>query len=119
MAAGSRALFGDFLLGFRLAPMLAMTATVGLTAEFARINGGGRFAQWLSGLCLLFGVEFLVFGLLVSTDMLHNPNSSIVDISLTKVLGGDLVHVVSWYDNEWGYSMRVVDLIDFLGKKGL
>jgi len=55
----------------------------------------------------------------VSTDMLHNPNSSIVDISLTKVLGGDLVHVVSWYDNEWGYSTRVVDLVEFLGKKGL
>jgi glyceraldehyde 3-phosphate dehydrogenase (phosphorylating) len=54
----------------------------------------------------------------VSTDMLHNPNSSIVDIGLTKVLGGDLVHVVAWYDNEWGYSMRVVDLIEFLGKKG-
>ncbi|HTC88705.1 MAG TPA: type I glyceraldehyde-3-phosphate dehydrogenase [Bryobacteraceae bacterium] len=55
----------------------------------------------------------------VSTDMLHNPNSSIVDAGLTKVLDGNLVHVVSWYDNEWGYSMRVVDLIDFLGKKGL
>src|SRR6204780_375233 len=55
----------------------------------------------------------------VSTDMLHNPNSSIVDIGLTKVLGGDLAHVVSWYANEWGYSMRVVDLIEFLGKKGL
>ncbi len=55
----------------------------------------------------------------VSTDMLHNPNSSIVDAGLTKVLDGDLVNVVSWYDNEWGYSMRVVDLVDFLGKKGL
>ncbi len=55
----------------------------------------------------------------VSTDMLHNPNSSILDAGLTKVLDGDLVHVVSWYDNEWGYSMRVVDLIEFLAKKGL
>ena len=55
----------------------------------------------------------------VSTDMLHNPDSSIVDAGLTKVLDGDLVHVISWYDNEWGYSMRVVDLIDFLDKKGL
>jgi glyceraldehyde 3-phosphate dehydrogenase len=51
--------------------------------------------------------------------MLHNPNSSIVDAELTKVLGGNLVKVVSWYDNEWGYSNRVVDLIAFLGKKGL
>ena len=55
----------------------------------------------------------------VSTDMLHNPNSSIVDAELTKVLGGNLVKVVSWYDNEWGYSSRVVDLISFLGNKGL
>jgi glyceraldehyde 3-phosphate dehydrogenase (phosphorylating) len=55
----------------------------------------------------------------VSTDMLHNPNSSIVDGQLTKVLDGNLVKVVSWYDNEWGYSCRVVDLIAFLVKKGL
>src|SRR6202451_2458235 len=55
----------------------------------------------------------------VSTDMLHNPNSSIVDSELTKVMGGNLVKVISWYDNEWGYSMRVVDLIEFLAKKGL
>jgi glyceraldehyde 3-phosphate dehydrogenase len=55
----------------------------------------------------------------VSTDMLHNPNSSIVDAGLTKVLAGDLVHVVAWYDNEWGYSMRIVDLVEFLAKKGL
>ncbi len=55
----------------------------------------------------------------VSTDMLHNPNSSIVDAQLTKVLGGDLCKVVAWYDNEWGYSMRVDDLIEFLAKKGL
>ena len=54
----------------------------------------------------------------VSTDMLHNPNSSIVDSELTKVMGGNLVKVVAWYDNEWGYSMRVVDLIEFLAKKG-
>jgi glyceraldehyde 3-phosphate dehydrogenase len=55
----------------------------------------------------------------VSTDMLHNPNSSIVDGAMTKVLDGDLVHVLSWYDNEWGYSCRVVDLAVFLAKKGL
>jgi len=55
----------------------------------------------------------------VSTDMLHNSNSSIVDGEMTKVLEGDLVHVLSWYDNEWGYSCRVVDLAAFLAKKGL
>jgi glyceraldehyde 3-phosphate dehydrogenase len=55
----------------------------------------------------------------VSTDMMHNPNSSIVDASLTKVIGGNLVKVVAWYDNEWGYSERVVDLVKFVAKKGL
>ena len=55
----------------------------------------------------------------VSTDMLHNPNSSIVDGQMTKVVGGNLAKVVSWYDNEWGYSNRVVDLVGFLGEKGL
>jgi glyceraldehyde 3-phosphate dehydrogenase len=52
----------------------------------------------------------------VSSDMLHNPNSSIVDAGLTKVLDGNLVKVVAWYDNEWGYSSRVVDLIALLAK---
>ncbi len=55
----------------------------------------------------------------VSSDMMHNSNSSIVDGQLTKVLDGNLLKVVSWYDNEWGYSCRVVDLIEFLAKKGL
>jgi glyceraldehyde 3-phosphate dehydrogenase len=55
----------------------------------------------------------------VSSDMLHNSNSSIVDAGMTKVLDGNLAKVVSWYDNEWGYSCRVVDLIAFVAKKGL
>ena len=52
----------------------------------------------------------------VSHDMQGNPNSSIIDAGMTKVLDGNLVKVVSWYDNEWGYSNRVVDLIPFLLK---
>jgi glyceraldehyde 3-phosphate dehydrogenase len=55
----------------------------------------------------------------VSSDMMHNPNSSIVDATMTKVLDGNLVKVIAWYDNEWGYSCRIVDLIEFLAKKGL
>jgi len=55
----------------------------------------------------------------VSTDMLHNPHSSIVDGQMTKVLDGNLLKVVAWYDNEWGYSCRVVDLIEFMVQKGL
>ncbi len=56
---------------------------------------------------------------LVSSDLRQNPNSSIVDAQLTKVIGDNLAKVVSWYDNEWGYSNRIVDLIVFLKKKGI
>ena len=55
----------------------------------------------------------------VSSDMMHNPNSSIVDAQMTKVLDGNLIKVVALYDNEWGYSCRIVDLIEFLAMKGL
>jgi hypothetical protein len=71
IAAASYRLFGTALPLFRLAPMLAMAATVALTAEFARILGGGRFAQGLAGLCVLLGGVFLVDGVLVSTDMIQ------------------------------------------------
>ena len=47
---------------------------------------------------------------LVSTDFIGNPHSSIVDAANTKVMGGNLVKVLSWYDNEWGFSARMVDL---------
>jgi glyceraldehyde 3-phosphate dehydrogenase len=67
----------------------------------------------------LKGILAFTMDPVVSTDMMKNPNSSIVDGQLTKVLGGNLAKVVSWYDNEWGYSCRVVDLIGFLGNKGL
>lgn len=56
---------------------------------------------------------------LVSSDFKKNPNSSIVDAENTKVIGGNLVKVLSWYDNEWGYSCRVVDLIRYLAAQGL
>ncbi|HZS07249.1 MAG TPA: type I glyceraldehyde-3-phosphate dehydrogenase [Blastocatellia bacterium] len=56
---------------------------------------------------------------LVSSDFRRNPLSSIVDAEYTKVLGGNMVKILSWYDNEWGYSSRVVDLIRFMARKGL
>jgi hypothetical protein len=68
LASWSHALFGNFLVGFRLIPALALSATVALSAEFARAVGGGRFAQWLAGLCVLFGSQFLAIGLLFTTD---------------------------------------------------
>lgn len=52
---------------------------------------------------------------LVSSDFIGNPHSSIVDLSLTKVIDGDLVKVVAWYDNEWGYSNRLVEMAALIG----
>ncbi len=51
---------------------------------------------------------------LVSSDIIKNDHSTIVDLSLTKVMDGDLLKVIAWYDNEWGYSCRLVDLIKYL-----
>lgn len=56
---------------------------------------------------------------LVSKDFNDNPHSSIIDGLSTMVIEGNMVKVVSWYDNEWGYSNRVVDLAIFMGKKGI
>jgi glyceraldehyde 3-phosphate dehydrogenase len=56
---------------------------------------------------------------LVSKDFTGNPHSSIVDSGFTKVIDGTLVKVIAWYDNEWGYSCRVRDLINLVAKKGL
>jgi glyceraldehyde 3-phosphate dehydrogenase (phosphorylating) len=56
---------------------------------------------------------------LVSIDFKGNSNSSIVDAAYTKVMDGDFVKALSWYDNEWGYSSRCVDLVRFMAGKGL
>ena len=56
---------------------------------------------------------------LVSSDYKGNPHSSIIDALSTMVVEGNLVKVVSWYDNEWGYSNRVVDLAAYIASKGL
>ena len=53
---------------------------------------------------------------IVSSDIIKNDHSSIVDLSLTKVLDGNLVEVIAWYDNEWGYATRLVDLVNYLQK---
>ena len=54
---------------------------------------------------------------LVSIDFKGNPHSSIVDASYTKVMEGDFIKVLSWYDNEWGYSSRCVDLVKLIAGK--
>ncbi len=67
----------------------------------------------------LSGVLQVVTDPLVSIDFKGNPHSSIVDASYTSVMDGDFIKLLAWYDNEWGYSSRCVDLIKFLADKGL
>jgi len=67
----------------------------------------------------LSGVLQVVTEPLVSIDFKGNPHSSIVDASYTRVMDGDFIKLLSWYDNEWGYSSRCVDLVKFLVDKGL
>lgn len=67
----------------------------------------------------LKGILHLSAAPLVSIDFRGNPHSSIVDASYTSVMEGDFVKVLSWYDNEWGYSSRCVELVKLLGTRGL
>jgi glyceraldehyde 3-phosphate dehydrogenase len=54
---------------------------------------------------------------LVSSDFIGNESSSIVDLSLTKVIGGNMLKIIAWYDNEWGYANRLVEMAETVGKK--
>jgi len=67
----------------------------------------------------LKGILEYVDAQLVSIDFRGNPHSSIIDAPYTKVMGDTFIKVLSWYDNEWGYSNRCVDLLRFMAGKGL
>ena len=66
----------------------------------------------------LRGILHLSKDPLVSIDFKGNPHSSIVDAAYTKVMDGNFIKVMSWYDNEWGYSSRCVDLVNMIAAKG-
>jgi glyceraldehyde 3-phosphate dehydrogenase len=65
------------------------------------------------------GIIEYVTAPLVSIDFRGNPHSAMIDAPYTKVMDGDFVKVVAWYDNEWGYSSRCVDLLRYMASKGL
>jgi glyceraldehyde 3-phosphate dehydrogenase len=64
----------------------------------------------------LKGILYATHEPLVSSDLIGNPHSSIVDLDLTQVIDGTMVKVFSWYDNEWGFSCRMLDLALMLGR---
>lgn len=91
------------------------TATVSRSVTDVEVNDALRAAA--AG--PLKGILAVEDAPLVSIDFRGNSNSSIVDSAFTKVVDGNLVKVLSWYDNEWGYSCRVRDLIKYVAGKGL
>jgi len=108
LASWSHALFGNFLVGFRIVPALALSATVALSAEFTRTLGGGRFAQWLAGLCVLFSPQFLAIGLLFTTDTFQ---------PLTWLAcGWFLVRLAKSGDERWWIPFGVVVGLSLLSK---
>lgn len=91
-----------------------LTAVVGKKVSADEVNGALEEAAKGS----LAGILAVSHDELVSIDFRGNPHSSIVDAPFTKVVAGDTVKVLSWYDNEWGFSCRVIDLIHHIGAHG-
>ena len=56
---------------------------------------------------------------LVSSDLIGNPHASVADLSMTKVVDGDFVNVLAWYDNEWGYANQLIMMVREVGKRVL
>ena len=92
-----------------------LVAEVERPASAETVNAA--FAEAAAG--RLSGILQLSTKPLVSIDFRGNPHSSIVDADYTRVMDGNLVKILSWYDNEWGYSSRCVDLIRILAEKKL
>jgi glyceraldehyde 3-phosphate dehydrogenase len=93
--------------------LVDLTVELGRSATAAEINGALKEAA--NG--RMKGVLDVTDEELVSVDFRGNPHSSIVDAPLTKVVDGNLAKVFSWYDNEWGFSNRVKDLIHYMAKR--
>jgi glyceraldehyde 3-phosphate dehydrogenase len=87
-----------------------LTVALGKTTTAQDINAA--FEEAASG--ELRGILGVSHEQLVSSDFKGDPRSSIVDAPVTAVLGGNWAKVVSWYDNEWGFSCRMVDLIAYM-----
>lgn len=93
--------------------LVDLVATVGRPVSAEEVNDELREAAdgALEGILAVSDEE------LVSSDFLHDPHSSIVDAPSTMVLGDRTVKVLAWYDNEWGYSCRVVDLTEYMAER--
>jgi glyceraldehyde 3-phosphate dehydrogenase len=94
--------------------LVCLTANVGTSTTAEAINAAMKEAASGS----LKGILRYEDAELVSSDFIGDTHSSVFDASATAVVGGDLVQVQSWYDNEWGFSCRMVDLTRVMAQKG-
>jgi glyceraldehyde 3-phosphate dehydrogenase len=95
--------------------LVDLTCNLGRPASVEAVNEAMRTAAAgpLAGI-LEYSTEPLV-----STDVIGNPASSIFDSGFTRMVGDSMVKVISWYDNEWGYSCRMVDMLLYMAEVGL
>ena len=104
--------------GLAMRVPVADGSVVDLTVELSRdvtvVEINAAMARAAQG--PLFGILEYCLDPIVSSDIVGNPHSSIFDAALTQVIGGRLVKVISWYDNEWGYSTRIEELINKLAR---
>lgn len=100
-------------------PLLTVSL-INLTAELERSTNkeavNASFIEASNG--YLKGILEVTNEELVSKDFTGNINSSIIDACLTQVIDGNLVNIYAWYDNEWGYTSRLIDMVEFIAQKG-
>jgi glyceraldehyde 3-phosphate dehydrogenase (phosphorylating) len=94
--------------------LIDLTATLARSATAEDVNNAMREAAAAGP---LQGILAVSEEQLVSVDFLHDSHSAILDAPLTMVLGDHTVKVIAWYDNEWGYSCRVIELIDLIASR--
>jgi len=107
--------------GYSLRVPTPTVSIVDFTAELKKKTGTEELRAVLKNAARrsLNGIMACEEGKLVSSDFMGNSHSSIVDLEFTQVLGKNMAKVVTWYDNEWGYSCRVADLANLMAGKGL
>ncbi len=107
--------------GYALRVPTPTVSIVDFTAELSRGTTTDELRQALRDAARksLKGILGVAEMPLVSSDFRGDSRSSVVDIEFTRILRDNWAKVVTWYDNEWGYSCRVADLVEYIGKRGL
>ncbi len=97
-------------------PDVAVTEIVATLAKDASVEDINKaFEEYMNG--PLKGILEITYDEVVSTDIINNPHSSIIDGLSTQVIGGNMVKVLAWYDNEFGYAGRLLELADYIAQR--